>query len=134
MPRALQRHANGEARVIPILLRPCDWENSPLGNLSPLPATYKPISQSQDRDAAFLDVARGIRTVVNELIGRSPSIAIRSKQERELSTSSKRPRNYIPFPRNPLFQPRPGEFEQLERLLGGSEEIPNKQAVMGSQT
>jgi hypothetical protein len=27
------------------------------------------------------------------------------------------PRNYIPFPRNPLFQARPGEFEQLEGLL-----------------
>ncbi len=28
-----------------------------------------------------------------------------------------RPRNYIPFPRNSLFQPRSGEFEQLEYLL-----------------
>ncbi len=28
-----------------------------------------------------------------------------------------RPMNYIPYPRNPLFQPRPGEFEQLEHLL-----------------
>ena len=33
---------------------------------------------------------------------------------------NERPTNYIPFPRNPLFQPRPGEFEQLETLLFGS--------------
>jgi hypothetical protein len=30
-----------------------------------------------------------------------------------------RPRNYLPFPRNLLFQPRPGEFERLEHLLFG---------------
>ncbi len=32
-------------------------------------------------------------------------------------TQLDRPANYLPFPRNPFFQPRPGEFEQLERLL-----------------
>ncbi len=30
-----------------------------------------------------------------------------------------RPRNYIPFPRNLQFQPRPGEFERLETVLFG---------------
>jgi Caspase domain/NB-ARC domain/WD domain, G-beta repeat len=30
---------------------------------------------------------------------------------------AERPETYIPFPRNPLFQPRPDEFEQVERLL-----------------
>ncbi len=123
MPRALQRRANGEARVIPILLRPCEWEESPLADLQPLPANDKPISQWKDRDAAFLDVARSIRAVVEKLIGRPPSVTVPSEQELEASVAipSKRPRNYIPFPRNPLFQPRSGEFERLERLLFGSE-------------
>ena len=29
MQRALQRHQNKQARVIPVLLRPVDWEESP---------------------------------------------------------------------------------------------------------
>jgi WD40 repeat protein len=33
------------------------------------------------------------------------------------SISAERPASYLPFPRNPFFQPRPGEFERLEHLL-----------------
>ena len=32
MVRALQRHEAGTARVIPIILRPVDWENAPFSN------------------------------------------------------------------------------------------------------
>jgi hypothetical protein len=43
------------------------------------------------------------------------------------------PTNYIPFPRNPLFQPRPGEFEQLETLLfgPGTEQQPARLGLVG---
>jgi WD40 repeat protein len=34
-----------------------------------------------------------------------------------LSAELDRPKDYIPLPRNPLFQPRPGEFERLETEL-----------------
>lgn len=34
-----------------------------------------------------------------------------------MQSELKRPRNYLPVPRNPLFQPRAGEFERLEHLL-----------------
>jgi WD40 repeat protein len=44
-----------------------------------------------------------------------------------------RPRNYIPFPRNPQFQPRSGEFEQLEHLLFGAEtdQLPRRIGLVG---
>lgn len=38
-----------------------------------------------------------------------------------INSEASRPKNYIPFPRNPLFQPRPDEFEQLENLLFGKQ-------------
>jgi hypothetical protein len=46
---------------------------------------------------------------------------------------NERPTSYIPFPRNPLFQPRPGEFEQLEILLfgPGSETQPARLGLVG---
>ncbi|GAC1693634.1 MAG: hypothetical protein PVS3B1_32300 [Ktedonobacteraceae bacterium] len=68
LQRALQRHAEGTARVVPILLRPVDWTGAPFASLSLLPSTGEPISRWPDRDDAFLDVVQGIRRVIQELL------------------------------------------------------------------
>ena len=70
MTRALERHRAGEARVIPIVLRPVDWHTTPFGKLQALPKDGKPVSIWPDPDEALLDVARGIRVAATEL--RSP--------------------------------------------------------------
>jgi len=67
MKRALERHESGEARVIPVILRPCDWKGSPFGKLAALPKDGKPVTKWDSRDDAFQDVAIGIRKVVGEL-------------------------------------------------------------------
>jgi TIR domain len=64
---ALRRHEAGEARVVPIILRPCAWEATPFGALQALPANAKPISRWIDRDEACLAAARGVMRVVDEL-------------------------------------------------------------------
>ena len=63
---ALRRHLDGTARVIPVVLRPCDWTVTPFGRLQALPKDGVPLSQWGDRDQASLEVARGIM----ESIGR----------------------------------------------------------------
>lgn len=67
MQRALERHAAGTARVLPILLRPVDWTEAPFSRLQMLPSDAKPVTRWEDRDEAFLDVANGIRLAVGEL-------------------------------------------------------------------
>jgi len=67
MKRAMERHQAGEARVIPVILRPCDWEDALFGKLQALPMDAQPITSWPNRDEAFLDVARGIRGAVEEL-------------------------------------------------------------------
>jgi hypothetical protein len=67
MMRAMQRHEAREARVIPVILRPCDWSSAPFGKLQALPKDAKPITMWSNRDDAFLDVARGIRKVVEDM-------------------------------------------------------------------
>lgn len=57
---ALRRHRQGSARVIPVVLRPCDWTIAPFGELQGLPRDGIPITQWPDIDQASLDVARGI--------------------------------------------------------------------------
>lgn len=49
MQRALQRHHNGTARVIPVILKPCDWQNGPFSPLQALPKEAKPIAQWDDK-------------------------------------------------------------------------------------
>ena len=60
---ALERHKLKETTVIPILLRKCDWQKAPFGKLQGLPKNMKPITAWKDRDAAWTDVALGIRAV-----------------------------------------------------------------------
>jgi hypothetical protein len=65
---AIKRHQKKDARVIPVLLRPVDWTNTPFSVLQMLPSNTQPITTWPDRDVAFEDVAKGIRQVVNELL------------------------------------------------------------------
>ncbi|OYE03748.1 tetratricopeptide repeat protein [Nostoc sp. 'Peltigera membranacea cyanobiont' 232] len=69
--RALEQNAAGKARVIPVLLRPTDWDNPPIDKLSPLPSNRKPITKWDDRDEAFLEVVKGIRQEVERLVASS---------------------------------------------------------------
>jgi hypothetical protein len=65
--KAMQRHQAKEARVIPIILRPCDWQDSPFSKLQALPKNAKPITKWDDSDEAFLEVVRGIKKAILEL-------------------------------------------------------------------
>ena len=67
MRRALERHESGEAKVMPVLVRPCDWECDELSSLHVLPTDAKPVSSWSNRDAAWTDVAAGIRDEVTDL-------------------------------------------------------------------
>jgi TIR domain len=66
---AMERHEKNEARVIPVILRTCDWGDMPYAKLQALPTGAKPISSFADKDEAYTDVAKGIRMVVDYMIG-----------------------------------------------------------------
>ncbi|MGJ3247218.1 MAG: toll/interleukin-1 receptor domain-containing protein [Elainellaceae cyanobacterium] len=67
MQRAMERHQEGTARVIPIILRPSDWKTSPFNKLKALPEDGKPITRWDDRDEAFLNVVQRLRRAVESL-------------------------------------------------------------------
>ena len=67
MQRALERHNQKQARVIPVLVRPTDWTGLPFSKLQALPPDDKAVTTWPDRDSAWLTVAQGIRRVVEEL-------------------------------------------------------------------
>ncbi|HEY1351252.1 MAG TPA: toll/interleukin-1 receptor domain-containing protein [Ktedonobacteraceae bacterium] len=65
--RALQRHSRGEARVIPVILRPADWTGEVFARLQALPHDALPVVEWPNRDAAFYSIARGIKKVIEEI-------------------------------------------------------------------
>jgi len=59
MTRALERHDQGEARVIPVILRMVDgWQLARFGKLQSLPTDGRPVTSWKICDEAFADVAR----------------------------------------------------------------------------
>jgi formylglycine-generating enzyme required for sulfatase activity len=67
MEKALKRDASGEARVIPVILRPCRWLSTPLATLQALPREGRAVTLWPNADEAFDDVAAGIERVVDDL-------------------------------------------------------------------
>ena len=68
MERALERHHTREARVIPIILRPVDWQGTPFSKVQALPKNAKPVTRWRNRDEAFLNIAMGIRQSLQGLL------------------------------------------------------------------
>jgi phosphonate transport system substrate-binding protein len=65
---ALQRHNAKTARVVPIILRPVRWQNTPLEQLQVLPTGARPVTKWDDVDTALEDVIQGIERAVEDLL------------------------------------------------------------------
>lgn len=85
MTRALERHDRGEAIVIPVILRPCDWHPTPFGKLNAVPRDGKPITRWPDMDEAMLQVALAVRQAASRL---STSAAPRGASTKQASSGS----------------------------------------------
>jgi hypothetical protein len=62
--RAMERHEAGEAKVVPIILRTCDWTSAPFSKLPALPKDALPVSRWPDEDDAWADVAQALRRLI----------------------------------------------------------------------
>jgi hypothetical protein len=122
MQRALERHNAKEARVIPIILRPVDWQETPFQKLQALPTNGKPITTWTNRDEAFLDVARGIRKAIEEWI--TPSISIPPASVQYWN---------VPYLRNPYFTGQEAILAHLHTQFGVSSSVASMliQAISG---
>ncbi len=65
MKRALEKHDSGETLVIPIILRTCDWLNSPLKKLLAVPKDGKPINTWDDKDQVYHNVKQEIEKSID---------------------------------------------------------------------
>lgn len=71
MQKAIQRHEAGEARVIPIILHPAFWEETPIGKLQVLPTGAKPVALWSNKNLAMMDVVKGNQKAIELLAGKN---------------------------------------------------------------
>jgi internalin A len=67
MPRVIERHQEGSARVIPIIVRPANWKKTLLQDFQALPRNGKALSTWKDKDSALQEVAEDIERIVERL-------------------------------------------------------------------
>ena len=94
MKLALERYELGEAKVIFVILRPCNWKNISVGNiqlgsLQALPKNAKPVTTWENHDEAWKEVTKGIERMVNELL-RKPPVTV--SYDSLVSTARSQPR------------------------------------------
>lgn len=92
MLRAMARHEAGDAIVIPVILRACDWHAAPFGKLMAVPTDGKAITQWPDRDEAMLLVARAVREAASRH-GRSQPPAVPTMAAQPVPTITDAPRS-----------------------------------------
>ena len=121
MKRAMERHEAGEAIVIPVILRACEWHQAPFGKLLATPRDGKPVTQWPDRDEAFLQVAKAIRGAVSRLPRKDERHSAASQEARQDSQTTgikapeklqtNAPRSAEKFPREERLLFRQETFE-----------------------
>jgi hypothetical protein len=117
MDKALTRHQQGIACVIPVIIRPVVWQGTPLRILQALPKDAKPISSWQNSDEAYTNVTAGIRTIVRKSlfdnrVGTIPPTANTYAQKQPVA-----PHHNLPQPDYVAFVGRQKELDWVIQRL-----------------
>lgn len=121
MQQALERERARGVCIIPILLRPVDWQHTPFSYLSPLPSDASFLSERKNIDRAFTEIALGIRRALENLSMLAASLALT-----DFPTIWN-----IPFPRNPFFLAREDLLITLHEHLQQGRHAAITQAISG---
>ena len=64
LKEALARHDSGDAVVVPIVMKPCEWRLAEFSKLQGLPKNVLPVASWPNEDDALVDVVRGLNRVI----------------------------------------------------------------------
>jgi SAM-dependent methyltransferase len=64
MSITMERYNRSDAVVIPIILRPVDWEDEPIGQIQAIPKDGRPVTLWENTDSAFLDIVNTIKKTI----------------------------------------------------------------------
>lgn len=66
---ALSKEENRELIIVPIIVEPCDWLNTPFKKFKALPKDGKPVSEWKNMNTAFLNIIQELRALLTEPSG-----------------------------------------------------------------
>jgi len=56
----------GKLKIVPIIVEPCDWHNTPFGEIKALPKDGKPVADWSNPNTAFLNVITEVRKFLSK--------------------------------------------------------------------
>lgn len=68
---AMKRHNEGTAKVVPVIIKNCLWQDMPFAKLQALPRNTKPVATYENHDDAFTEIAIAINKLVENMISKS---------------------------------------------------------------
>lgn len=80
---AIQKHEKGDAAIVPIIIRSCDWTSSPIGRFQALPRRGIPLSSQSDVDEALFEVIKGIQIIAETSYDKKIRIQKEAESEKE---------------------------------------------------
>jgi len=145
LTEAIRLHNAAQARVVPVILRSCDWEHSRFARFNALPPDGEPVVEAEYPDRRFLAVAQGLRAIVAELTSLDSATTTQNPTRSDASPAlSPAPGAEVPSanaaPHNPpsagdaaATAPKPrrltiGKISLFGIELGGPFEIPLPQS------
>ncbi len=89
--QAIERHKRGEARVIPVILRPIHWQ-AEFGMLQALPKDGLPVTDSawHNVDEACFNIAEGVRNVAKELSEKKPPVILADDSDKVVVVAARK--------------------------------------------
>ncbi|MDF2176988.1 toll/interleukin-1 receptor domain-containing protein [Aliiglaciecola sp. CAU 1673] len=66
--RAIEKEKEGSAKLIPIIIRPVDWESSDLSQFQALPKDALAITSWSNQDEAWVDVTKKLRSIMTQFV------------------------------------------------------------------
>lgn len=98
--KALEMQEQGKITIVPVIVEPCDWLNTPFKEYKALPKDGKAVSLWENKNTAFLDVIQNIRKLTS------------SSNENTLETT-KTESTVVPVTRNYRVQK---DFDSIEKI------------------
>jgi len=66
--KALEFNQKGKVKIIPIIIRPCDFESFPICKFETLPLNNIPVSVWENKDEAWLEITMRLKGIVKTII------------------------------------------------------------------
>jgi hypothetical protein len=100
MLRAMERHDEGSAVVVPVIAKACQWHSAPFGKLLAVPKDGKAVTSWANHEEALSDVAAHVRRAVEGRPSKSSAPSPRLTRAPEVVSQIKQQ------PRSPAFSAR----------------------------